>query len=196
MWQATGPAIALLLALGFAAIAKSRLLSQILGAPVSGWRWPLIWAAAAAAVVGQLAILLPEWAELLFGIPAILLAFGRCCGSSGFGPEDRELFRMRKDDIEELSAARSGDERRRAALSRLVAEVPHPGEQHRQPGLVGGGDDFVVADRAAGLDHRRGAGLDRRQQARRRTGRRRRTRPPSRPCAVRPSHWSRPPRAP
>ena len=52
MWQATGPAIALLLALGFAAIAKSRLLPLILGAPVSGWRWPLVWAAAAAAIVG------------------------------------------------------------------------------------------------------------------------------------------------
>lgn len=103
MWQATGPAIALLLALAFAAITKSRLLCHVLGGPVSGWRWPLLWAAAAAVIVGQLAILVPEWAELLFGIPAILIAFGAVLWTRGFGPEDRELFRMRKADIEELS---------------------------------------------------------------------------------------------
>ena len=103
MWQATGPAVALMLALAFSAIVKSRLLSRILGAPVSGWRWPLIWAAAAAMVVGQVVILLPEWAELLFGIPAILGAFGVVLWVKGFGPEDRELFKMRKSDIEELS---------------------------------------------------------------------------------------------
>ena len=102
MWQATGPAIALLLALAFAAVTKSLLLHQVLGAPVSGWRWPLIWAAAAAAIVGQLAILMTEWAELLFGIPAILLAFGYVLWTRGFGPEDRELFRMSKADIEDL----------------------------------------------------------------------------------------------
>ena len=103
MWQATAPALALLLALGFAAIAKSLLLRRILGAPVSGWRWPLIFAAAVAIVVGQLAILVPEWAELLFGIPAILLSFGYVLWTRGFGPEDRELFKMRKADIDEMS---------------------------------------------------------------------------------------------
>jgi O-antigen/teichoic acid export membrane protein len=103
MWQATGPALGLMLSLGFAAIVKSRLLGSILGHPVSGWRWPLIWAAAAAMVVGQLIIRLPEWAELLFGIPAILAAFGAVLWFKGFGPEDRELFRMKKQDIEELS---------------------------------------------------------------------------------------------
>ncbi|MBA3667462.1 MAG: oligosaccharide flippase family protein [Sphingomonas sp.] len=102
MWQATGPAIALMIALGFAAIVKSRLLREILGARVSGWRWPLIWAAAAAMVVGQLVILLPEWAELIFGIPAILGAFGAMLWIKGFGSEDRELFKMRKADIEQL----------------------------------------------------------------------------------------------
>ena len=102
MWQATGPAVALMLALGFAAIVKSRLLAHILGARISGWRWPLIWAAGAAVIVGELAILLPEWAELLFGIPAILGAFGAVLWVKGFGPQDRELFKMRKADIEEL----------------------------------------------------------------------------------------------
>ena len=108
-YQATAPAIALLLALAFAAIAKSRLLCRLLGGPVSGWRWPLVWAAAAALVVGQLAILLPEWAELLFGIPAILLAFGAVLWTRGFGPQDRELFRMRKADIEELRVPTPGE---------------------------------------------------------------------------------------
>jgi len=108
MWQATGPAIALLLALGFAAIAKSRLLCGILGARVNGWRWPLVWAAAAGAVVGYLATFLPEWAELLFGIPAILVAFGYVLWTKGFGPQDRELFRMRKADIEQLEIPAPG----------------------------------------------------------------------------------------
>ena len=108
MWQATGPALALMLALAFASVVKSRLLARILKQPVSGWRWPLIWAAAAAMVVGQLVILLPEWAEILFGIPAILVAFGTVMWVKGFGPEDRELFRMRKADIEELALPEPG----------------------------------------------------------------------------------------
>ena len=103
MWQATGPAVALMSSLGVAAIVKSRLLGKILGHPVSGWRWPLVWAAAAALVVGQLIIRLPEWAELAFGIPAILGCFGAVLWFKGFGPEDRELFKMRKHEIEELS---------------------------------------------------------------------------------------------
>jgi hypothetical protein len=53
-------------------------------------------------VVGQLVIMLPEWAELLVGIPAILIAFGAILWVKGFGPEDRELFRMSKKDIAEL----------------------------------------------------------------------------------------------
>ena len=108
MWQATGPAIGLMLALGFAAIAKSRLLCSILGARVNGWRWPLVWAAGAAGGVGYLATLIPEWAELLFGIPAILAAFGAVLWTKGFGHEDRELFRMRKADIEELEMPAPG----------------------------------------------------------------------------------------
>ena len=103
IWQATGPAIALMVSLGFAAIVKARLLSQLLEARVSPWRWQLIWAAAAAALVGQGATYLPEWAELFFGVPAILLTFGAVLWWSGFSDEDRELFRMRKADIEEMS---------------------------------------------------------------------------------------------
>jgi hypothetical protein len=40
--------------------------------------------------------LLPEWIELILGIPAILLVFGAVLWYKGFGPEDRELFRMSK----------------------------------------------------------------------------------------------------
>ena len=44
-------------------------------------------------LVGWVATKLPEWAELLFGIPAILLAYGFVIWRKGFGPEDRVLFR-------------------------------------------------------------------------------------------------------
>ena len=40
-----------------------------------------------------------------------------------------------------------------------MPEMAHEGEDHRQAALVGGGDDFVVADRAAGLDDGGGARL-------------------------------------
>ena len=116
MWQATAPAIALVLALAFAAVTKARLLSSLLVAPVSGWRWPLVWAAVSAAAVGQLAVLLPEWFELLVGIPAILAAFGLVIWTRGFGLEDRELFRMRKADI-----------------AQLEAELPAPGTSPQAP---------------------------------------------------------------
>jgi O-antigen/teichoic acid export membrane protein len=99
MWQATAPAIALCLALAFAALTKARLASKLLGAPVSGWRWPLLWAAAAGIVVGQVFRLLPEWLELSLGIPAILAVFGWIIWKKGFGPDDRMLFKMKKADI-------------------------------------------------------------------------------------------------
>ena len=50
------------------------------------------------------------------------------------------------------------------------------------PRLVGGGEDLAVADRAAGLDDRAHARLDRERRDRRRRGRRRRRRAPSRPA--------------
>lgn len=96
LWQAAGPAIALAMALGIASIMKARLLSRLLEAPVSGWRWPLIWAALAAGVTGSLATHLPEWLELSLGIPAILLTFGIVIWRFGFTSEDRMLFRLKK----------------------------------------------------------------------------------------------------
>ena len=68
------------------------MLSRILGHSINNWRWALVWAAAAAVLVGQLAILLPEWAELALGIPAIIGVYGYIIWTRGFGPEDRVLF--------------------------------------------------------------------------------------------------------
>ena len=96
LWQAAGPAIALAMALGIASIMKASLLSKLLRAPVSGWRWPLVWAALAASAIGYLATKLPEWLELSLGIPAILLTFGAVIWRFGFTNEDRTLFRLRE----------------------------------------------------------------------------------------------------
>ncbi len=101
-FQTAGAGIALMLALALASVLKSNLLGRILGSPVQGWRWSLIWAAAAGLLTGELATFLPEWAELIFGIPATLIAFGAVLWIKGFGAEDRELFRMSKNDIEEM----------------------------------------------------------------------------------------------
>ena len=95
-YQAAGPAIALMMALGLSSILKSRLLSRLLGAPVAGWRWPLVWAALAGGVVGFAIVRMPDWAELLFGIPLILGIFGAIVWRWGFTAEDRVLFRMKK----------------------------------------------------------------------------------------------------
>lgn len=92
-WKAAGAAAALMLALGTASIVKSRLLARILGERINNWRWALVWAAAPAVVIGAIAVRLPEWAELAFGIPAILGAYGWVIWKYGFGPEDRVLFR-------------------------------------------------------------------------------------------------------
>ena len=110
-YQATGPAIALCVALGFASITKSWLLKKELSAPVSGWRWDIAWAAAAAIIVGiGVRYLLPETWQLVVGVPAILGAFFSVLWTKGFGPEDRELFRMKNRDVRELRAAEAAAE--------------------------------------------------------------------------------------
>jgi O-antigen/teichoic acid export membrane protein len=95
-FQAAAAALALALALGMASILKARLLGRLLGAPVQGWRWSLVWAGAAATIVGFLFTTLPkslEWVELAFGVPAILFTFGLVVWYRGFTHEDRALFR-------------------------------------------------------------------------------------------------------
>jgi len=104
-YQATGPAIALCVALAFASITKSRLLASELRERVSGWRWDLAWATAAGVIAGFVVRTVPQFLQLVLGIPAILVAFGAVLWTKGFGPEDRELFRMRKSEVRELREA-------------------------------------------------------------------------------------------
>ncbi|MCB2087883.1 MAG: oligosaccharide flippase family protein [Sphingomonadaceae bacterium] len=103
-YKAAAAAMALMLALGAASLVKAWLLSRILGHRVNNWRWALIWAAGPAVVVGYAATWLPEWAELLFGIPAILLTYGWVIWHKGFGPEDRVLFRKNMGPKDEDAA--------------------------------------------------------------------------------------------
>jgi len=105
-FQATGPAIALCIALGFASIAKSWLLKRVLSASVSGWRWDLAWATASGAAAGAFVrFFIPEAWQLVLGVPLILVAFFAVLWTKGFGPGDRELFRLRKDEVRELREA-------------------------------------------------------------------------------------------
>jgi len=70
------------------------MLARRLDHPVSNWRWVLLWAVAPAVVIGWAAThYLPEWAELAFGIPAMLASYCWVIWTRGFGPEDRKLFR-------------------------------------------------------------------------------------------------------
>ena len=104
-FQATGPAIALCVALAFASIAKSWLLARELAAPVSGWRWDLIWATGAGVAVGApIRLFLPQAFQLL-AVPVILVAFFTILWTKGFTPADRALFTLRKHQVRELREA-------------------------------------------------------------------------------------------
>ena len=95
-YQAAGVAVALMIALACGSLAKARLASRLLGASVNPLRWPLVWAALAAIVMGWLFTELPrhlEWAELVVGIPAIATTYCYVLWKWAFGPEDRALFR-------------------------------------------------------------------------------------------------------
>ena len=97
LYQAAAAAIALMLALGFVSIVKSRMLARHLRESINNWRWAVVWAAAPAVLIGFLATrYLPEWAELLFGIPAILASYFYVIWKKAFGPEDRKLFQKTK----------------------------------------------------------------------------------------------------
>lgn len=98
-YRAAAAAAALMLALAAASVIKAGMLGRILGHRINNWRWPLIWASGAAVLVGQVAIMLPEWMELAFGIPAIIGVYAWIIWTKGFGPEDRLLFRRQiKED--------------------------------------------------------------------------------------------------
>src|SRR5919206_1008483 len=85
----------------------------------------------------------------------------------------RTLFSAVQGSTSSAAAGRAASSARavnKARLDRLIAgppvqshgfnkgsvpEMPRPGEHHRHPRLVGGGDHLVVALAAARLDHRR-----------------------------------------
>ncbi|MFN3863553.1 MAG: lipopolysaccharide biosynthesis protein [Erythrobacter sp.] len=92
-YEAAGAAGALMLALAASSLVKALLLSRLLGARVTNWRWALAYAAAAAVVVGQLFTYLPEWAELLIGLPAVLGTYALVIWRRGFDENDKVLFR-------------------------------------------------------------------------------------------------------
>jgi O-antigen/teichoic acid export membrane protein len=91
--QAAAVACALMLALAAVSVAKTVLLSHLLGQPLKIWRWSLLPAVSAAIIIGVAATKLPEWAELAFGVPAILGIYFWVIWRWGFGPEDRILFK-------------------------------------------------------------------------------------------------------
>lgn len=91
-------ALALTLALGVSALVKARLLGRLTGHRVHGWRPILLVAAGAAVLLGWIATRLPEWAELVVGVPLILTAYGWLIWTRGFGPSDRALLRSGKND--------------------------------------------------------------------------------------------------
>ena len=92
--QITIAAAALMISLAMASLIKSRLLARILRERINNWRWPLVWASIPAFAVGLAAThLLPEWAGMVLGIPAILGIYVWIIWHKGFGPEDRVLFR-------------------------------------------------------------------------------------------------------
>ncbi|PLK24795.1 polysaccharide biosynthesis protein [Porphyrobacter sp. TH134] len=92
-FQAAGAAGALLIALTMSSLIKALLLKHLLHAPVSNWRWALVYAAAPAVVVGYAFTWVPEWMELVFGIPAVLATYGLVIWRRGFGEGDKALFR-------------------------------------------------------------------------------------------------------
>jgi O-antigen/teichoic acid export membrane protein len=100
LYQATAVACGLMISLGIGSLIKSRFLSHLLGQTIRVWRWPLLIAVAAAALLGFIIVSVParfEWVELTIGIPAILGLYGWIVWRWGFGPEDRVLFRKKRD---------------------------------------------------------------------------------------------------
>jgi len=92
-WQAVGPAVALMFSMLVGSVIRARLLARLLGAPVQALRWGFVMAVSAAAITGWGVTKLPEWAELIVGIPLILLTYFAVILRFAFGPADRALFR-------------------------------------------------------------------------------------------------------
>lgn len=96
MWVAASPAVALTVALAAGSWVKGRALSRITDAPVTVWRSSLLLAGLVSGIVGVAITLLPhrlEWAQVIFGIPAILGSYALVMWRVAFQPEDRALFK-------------------------------------------------------------------------------------------------------
>lgn len=104
---ATAAAAALMASLALASVIKVRLLQRRLNAPIRIFRWALLWATAGATVLGFLATRLPEWAELLIGVPVILGGYAWLIWTRGFTADDRALFARDKKTDGNEAAARS-----------------------------------------------------------------------------------------
>jgi O-antigen/teichoic acid export membrane protein len=100
LYQAAAVACGLTISLGIGSLIKSRFLSHLLGQNIRVWRWTLLIAVGAAALLGCIIVSVParfEWIELTIGIPAILGLYGWIIWRWGFGPEDRVLFRKTRN---------------------------------------------------------------------------------------------------
>ena len=100
LYQAAAVACGLTISLGIGSLIKSRFLSHLLGRKIRVWRWALLIAVVAAALLGFIIVSVParfEWVELTIGIPAIFGLYGWIIWRWGFGPEDRVLFRKKRD---------------------------------------------------------------------------------------------------
>lgn len=91
-YEAAAAAGSLMIALAVSSLVKALLLKKLLGAPVSNWRWPLVHAAAAAVVVGYAFTWVPEWIELVIGVPAVLGTYALVIWRRGFDDNDKLLF--------------------------------------------------------------------------------------------------------
>ncbi len=101
--QAAAPAAALAMAVAAGSVAKATLLGHLLGARIRPFRPALMLAVVAGALAGHFATRWAEWAEIVVGIPLIVLSYGFVLWRAGFGPEDRALFQ--RTDVNAESAA-------------------------------------------------------------------------------------------
>lgn len=100
LYQAAAVACGLMVSLGIGSFIKSRFLAKLLDEKIRIWRWALLPAISAAALLGIVIVSLPpriEWVELAIGIPAILAIYSWIIWRWGFGHDDRILFRKKKD---------------------------------------------------------------------------------------------------
>lgn len=106
LYRGAGAACALMVSLGLASVVKARVLAGLLNEPINNFRLTLLWAALPAGLVGWAMVkFLPEWAGLLFGLPAILGIYCWIIWTKGFGPEDRVLFLSKRKKVPEVAAS-------------------------------------------------------------------------------------------